>query len=94
MAKKKQKSNTLIYLALAVGGAFLIHKYFMKSAEQIKSPVEPNNPTPESGTIKTMVYNNPDQDHNTQNYYTETGTYQSFYGKVNGTISNKVPILC
>jgi len=97
MAKRKQKNNTLLYLALAVGGAFLIHKYFMKSTEQIKNPGMPDlggNPTPETGTVKTMIYNNPDQDHNTTNVYSETGTYQNFYGKMNGNVSNKVPILC
>jgi len=100
MANKKQ-NNSILYLALAIGGAFLIHKYFMKSSSTniIKNPVMPSllpiaNPTPESNTYQTMIYNNPDADHVTKHMFDiNAGTYQSFYGQVNGN-SKKVPILC
>ena len=106
MAKKKE-NQTILYLALAIGGAFLIHKFFMKSGyDNIKTPgfpdVKPDTgltklaPTPETQDINNdvmKVFNNPDQIDNAKNYYSESNTYQNYYGKVNG-ISKKIPLLC
>lgn len=63
---ENKQNNVLLYLALAIGGAFLIHKFMMKSTMYNKStsPLMPTpNVVPSSGnmltqeTIKSLAIN-------------------------------------
>ena len=91
--KKNKKNDVLIYLALAIGGAFLIHKFFMKGAtsNMIKSPVMPDNKlidqkidqklieTYSSSEMQPLLY---DKDYQALQYSEYTpDTYQTYYGK-------------
>lgn len=105
MAKKKE-NKAILYFALAIGGAFLIHKFFMKSSsDKTYTPGFPegkpngeltrNVPTPETEDNNSImkVFNNPDQIDNSKNYYSGQNTYQNYYGQLNGT-TKKVPTQC
>lgn len=94
------KNKELFYLALAIGGAFLIHKYLMKPKTngQIKTPVQPSDP------LLTSLVNNDiikissssempnllsDQHYQALQYSEYTpDTYQTYYGKAinNGVV--------
>jgi hypothetical protein len=81
------KNKELFYLALAIGGAFLIHKYFMKSnSNAIKAPVEPNNPLlMDKVDINLAKLQQPllaDVHYQAQQLSEYTpDTYQTYYGK-------------
>lgn len=94
------KNKELFYLALAIGGAFLIHKYLMKpkTNDKIKTPVQPSDP------LLTSLVNNDiikissssempnllsDQHYQALQYSEYTpDTYQTYYGKAinNGVV--------
>jgi len=91
--KKNKKNDVLIYLALAIGGAFLIHKFFIKGATSniIKSPVMPDNKLIDQKIDSKLIENYStselkpllfDQDYQASQYseYQED-TYQTYYGK-------------
>jgi len=99
------KNKELFYLALAIGGAFLIHKYFMKSNNNaIKTPVEPNNPLlMDKVAIDLAQLQQPllaDVHYQAQQLSEYTpDTYQTYYGKnVNNSgiqsISGGMPMTC
>jgi len=87
------KNKELFYLALAIGGAFLIHKYLMKpkTTDKIKLPVQPSDPLltslvnndiikiSSSATIPDLLN---DQQYQALQYSEYTpDTYQTYYGK-------------
>jgi len=87
------KNKELFYLALAIGGAFLIHKYLMKpkTTDKIKTPVQPSDPLltslvnndiikiSSSATIPDLLN---DQHYQALQYSEYTpDTYQTYYGK-------------
>jgi hypothetical protein len=90
------KNKELFYLALAIGGAFLIHKFMMKgmTANKTSNPVNPSiSPIPTTlnqSNIKTLALDLIQQSSNQENAITNVHssneydiakTYQTLYGK-------------
>ena len=87
------KNKELFYLALAIGGAFLIHKYLMKpkTNDQIKTPVQPSDPLLKSLFVNDIIKISSsseltpqlfDKDYQALQYSEYTpDTYQTYYGK-------------
>jgi len=94
------KNKELFYLALAIGGAFLIHKFMMKgiTANKTANPVNPSiAPIPTTlnqSNIKTLALDLIQQNNMEENAltishpineYDIAKTYQTLYGKsING----------
>ena len=100
------KNKELFYLALAIGGAFLIHKFMMKGMmNNLVSPLLPKSSIPTSNllnqsNIKTMALDlvnlSADSQDSTKtptglNEYDFTKTYQTLYGKSISGMYKKCP---
>ena len=100
------KNKELFYLALAIGGAFLIHKYFMKSANGvvIKNPIMPSDPLlMDRVDINLAKIQQPlmaDVHYQAKQLSEYTpDTYQTYYGKMTSgsgiqSINGGMPLTC